>query len=504
MFKTVLVANRGEIAVRVLRACRETGIRGVTVASEADRNALHARMADAVEVIGPAESSQSYLSIEKVIAAAKKLKAEAIHPGYGFLSENPAFAEACEKAGIVFVGPPAAAMRLVGSKTAARRLAEAAGVPFVPGTTADLSDAQAATEAAKIGFPVMLKASAGGGGKGMRLVSKAGDLAQALERARSEAKAAFGDASVYIEKAIESPRHIEVQILVDGKGHASALGERDCSVQRRHQKLIEESPSPFVTPALRSKMYEAALAIAKASGYRNAGTVEFLVDRKGAFYFLEVNARLQVEHPVTEATTGLDLVREQLLIAAGEPMTVTKTALVPRGAAIECRLYAENPDNNFSPSPGHIRLLRFGSGPGIRVDSGVESGDEVSVHYDPLIAKIIAWGGTREQALARMRRALAETAVRGTVRTVQPFLLRVLSDPAFVRGDADTGIVARLLSTPAPRDAHRDRLVAVAAALHRFAADHAPAVARPSGAESWSSGWKSSAAQEAVERLGTE
>src|SRR5689334_19124501 len=389
----VLVANRGEIAVRVIRACHEEGLEAVAVYSEADRLAPHVRDADAAVSLGPAPATESYLDIRKLIAAAKVSGCQAVHPGYGFLSERAAFAEACVDAGLAFVGPPAGAIRAMGDKTEARRRMQAAGVPVVPGTAAPLRDPlEARREAKRLGFPVLLKAVAGGGGKGMRLVANEADVEGAFQAARREALKAFGDGSVYVEKYLERPRHIEIQILADHRGRVVAVGERECSIQRRHQKLIEESPSVAVSPALRRRLAEAATAAAGAVGYVSAGTIEFLLTATGEFYFLEMNTRIQVEHPVTDLVYGVDLVREQLRVATGQPLRVHAGTLQPRGHAIECRITAEDPFNDFLPVTGVVRHLRLPGGPGVRWDGGVESGDEVTLHYDPLIAKLIVWG----------------------------------------------------------------------------------------------------------------
>src|SRR5881397_3094859 len=408
--RRVLVANRGEIAVRVIRACHDEGLAAVAFYSEPDRLAPHVRDADAAVLLGPAPSSESYLDASKLIAAAKDTGCQAIHPGYGFLSERAAFAEACKDAGLIFVGPPASAIRAMGDKTEARRRMQAAGVPVVPGTAAPLRDpVDARREAKRIGYPVLLKAAAGGGGKGMRLVRGETDVEEAFQAARREALKAFGDGSIYIEKYLERPRHIEIQVLADRHGRVVALGERECSIQRRHQKLIEEAPSPVVSPALRRRLSEAATAAAGAVGYTGAGTIEFLLAPSGEFYFLEMNTRIQVEHPVTELVYGVDLVREQLRVAAGQPLRVHGGVLQPRGHAIECRITAEDPFNDFLPATGMIRYLQAPSGPGVRWDGGVEAGNEVTLYYDPLLAKLIVWGDTRAAALQRMRRACRPT-----------------------------------------------------------------------------------------------
>jgi acetyl-CoA carboxylase, biotin carboxylase subunit len=465
-FRKVLVANRGEIAVRVTRTLREMGIGAVAVYSEADRASLHVRLADEAYPIGPAPASESYLRIEKIVAAAKQAGCDAIHPGYGFLSENPAMPEACEKAGIVFIGPPASAMRAMGSKTAARDKMAAAGVPIVPGARCDTSD-EATAAATKIGFPVMLKAASGGGGKGMRLVANAGEMANAWERARSEAKKFFGDDTVYIEKAILRPRHVEIQVLGDRDGNLVHVFERDCSIQRRNQKVVEETPSPAASRELVARMGAIAVQGAKAVGYFSAGTFEFLLAEDGSFYFLEMNTRLQVEHPVTELVTGLDLVREMVLVAQGEPLRFAQDDLASRGAAIECRVYAEDPSSGFLPSPGIIENLVVPAGPGVRDDGGAYPGCTISSFYDPLISKLSVWAPTRERAVARMRRALSEYVVTG-IRTNLAFHEKLFAHPEFAAGRYDTGFIDRykdeLLGYPAVK-AERREAVAVAVAV---------------------------------------
>jgi acetyl-CoA carboxylase biotin carboxylase subunit len=464
MFKKILVANRGEIAVRVIRACREMGIQSVAVYSDVDRAALHVRKADEAYHLGPAAAAESYLNIEKILAAATRCGADAIHPGYGFLSENSRFAHACAEAGIKFIGPTAAAMEMMGSKTRARQNMDKAGIPFVPGTSRGVeSSEEAAAVANKIGYPVMLKAAAGGGGKGMRLVHRAEELQTALESAQSEAQRAFGDDEVYIEKAILNPRHIEMQVLADEHGNIVYLGERECSIQRRHQKVLEEAPSPIVDPEMRKRMGEVAVRVAQAAGYTNAGTIEFLVDQQKNFYFLEMNTRLQVEHPVTELTTGLDLVHLQIRIAAGERLAFKQEDVRLRGHAIECRIYAEDPDNSFFPSPGKITLLLAPSGPGIRRDSGMYEGWTVPIDYDPLLAKLIGYGTDREQARARLVRALNEYFVGG-IKTNISLFRRILSDTEFIAGRLDTGYLDRLLAQP-PEDAPTDARAAAVAAI---------------------------------------
>ena len=466
MFKKILIANRGEIAVRVIRACRELGILSVAVFSEADRASLHVRHADEAYPIGPSAAAESYLNIAKVLDAAKRSGADAIHPGYGFLSENAKFARACADAGIKFIGPSASSIEVMGSKTRARQEMEKAGVPFVPGTSRGLeSPEQAEQVAAKIGYPVMLKAAAGGGGKGMRLVHTREQLRPALEEARSEAQRAFGDAEVYLEKALVRPRHIEMQVLADEHGNTVYLGERECSIQRRHQKVLEESPSPMVDPDLRRRMGEVAVRVAKAAGYSNAGTVEFLVEQPKNFYFLEMNTRLQVEHPVTELPTGLDLVHLQIRIAAGEKLPFAQNEVVIRGHAIECRIYAEDPDNHYYPSPGKITLLREPSGPGIRHDTGIYEGWSVPIEYDPLLAKLIGFGADRPQAIARLSRALGEYFVGG-IKTNLSLFERILNDRDFQAGNVDTGFLDRLLQVPpAGREPGDAKIAAIAAGL---------------------------------------
>ena len=464
MFKKILVANRGEIAVRVIRACREMGITSVAVFSDVDRSALHVRKADEAYHIGPPAAAESYLNIGKILGVAKLSGAEAIHPGYGFLSENANFAAACAEAGVKFIGPTAASMEMMGSKTRARQHMETAGIPFVPGTSRGLQSAQEGEEiAAKIGYPVMLKAAAGGGGKGMRLVHIREELKSALEGAQSEALRAFGDNEVYIEKAIINPRHIEMQVLADEHGNTVYLGERECSIQRRHQKVLEEAPSAIVDSEMRRRMGEVAVRVAQAAHYTNAGTVEFLVDQEKNFYFLEMNTRLQVEHPVTELTTGLDLVHLQIRIAAGEKLPFAQQDIQIRGHAVECRIYAEDPDNNYFPSPGTITLLLAPSGPGIRRDSGMYEGWKVPIDYDPLLAKVIGYGTDREQAISRLQRALNEYFVGG-IKTNISLFRRILNDPDFHAAKLDTGYLDRLLKTKAPETARENPEIAAIAA----------------------------------------
>ena len=507
MFKKILVANRGEIAVRVIRACRELGIPSVAVYSDVDRAALHVRKADEAYHIGP-PAAESYLNVEKILAVAKRCGADAIHPGYGFLSENAKFAQACLDAEVKFIGPTAASMEMMGSKTRARQEMEKAGVLFVPGTSRGLESPQQAEQmAAKIGYPVMLKAAAGGGGKGMRLVHRREDLKSALEGAQSEAQRSFGDGEVYIEKAIVNPRHIEMQVLADEHGNTVYLGERECSIQRRHQKVLEESPSAIVDPEMRRRMGEVAVRVAKAAGYTNAGTVEFLVDEEKNFYFLEMNTRLQVEHPVTELITGLDLVHLQIRIAAGEKLSFAQEDVRIRGHAIECRIYAEDPDNDYFPSPGKITLLLAPSGPGIRRDSGMYEGWTVPIEYDPLLAKLIGYGTDRPQAISRLVRALNEYFVGG-IKTNISLFRRILSDRDFQEGRVDTGYLDRLLKCK-PAEVKREDAGIAAIAAGLFAVlDPASVVATVgnvsangrggAGNGSAASGWKRAARVEAL------
>jgi acetyl-CoA carboxylase biotin carboxylase subunit len=464
MFKKILVANRGEIAVRVIRALRELGITSVAVYSDVDRGSLHVRKADEAYLIGPAQASESYLNIGKILEVARQCGAEAIHPGYGFLSENAGFARACQKAGIKFIGPSPEAMEKMGSKTSARQAMAAVGIPFVPGSAHGLATLPEAMEVAeKLGYPVMLKAAAGGGGKGMRQVRSARELKPAFEAARSEALRAFGDDEVYIEKLIEAPRHIEMQVLADEHGNCVYLGERECSVQRRHQKVMEESPSTFVDADMRRRMGELAVRVAQAAQYTNAGTVEFLCDQQRNFFFLEMNTRLQVEHPVTEFVTGLDLVHLQIRIAAGEKLPFQQKDIQLRGHAIECRIYAEDPDNNYFPSPGKITLLIAPSGPWLRRDSGMYEGWTVPVDYDPLLAKLIAYGSDRRQCIGRLLRGLSEYMLGG-IKSNLTLFRRILEHPEFRAGNLDTGFLDRLLQE-GPVALERDQEGAEVAAL---------------------------------------
>ncbi len=440
MFEKILIANRGEIAVRVMRACREMGIRTVAVYSDVDRDALHVRMADEAYHCGPPPARESYLRMERVIEIAKRAGADAIHPGYGFLAENGDFADLCAASGIAFVGPSGDVMRAMGDKVRARDTMQKAGVPIVPGTTKPLTDDEAIEFAVEIGFPVMVKATAGGGGKGMRLVKHASEMEKALQRARGEARASFGDDSLYVEKFVEQPRHIEIQVLADRHGNTIHLFERECSVQRRHQKVIEEAPGNGITPELRERMGRAAVAAARAVNYVGAGTCEFLVDKNLDFYFLEMNTRVQVEHAITEAITGVDIVKTMIRAAAGEPLGIEQADLEINGHAIEARIYAEDPEQNFAPSPGKILVYRPPDGIGVRVDSGVYQGATVTVFYDPMVAKLVAWGQDRREAIERLRRALSEFVVKG-IKTSIPFHQKLLRHPVFLAGRYDTGFI---------------------------------------------------------------
>ena len=506
MFKKILIANRGEIAVRVLRACHEMGIAAVVVYSDVDRAALHVRRADEAYPIGAAAASESYLNIGKILDVAKRSGADAIHPGYGFLSENSKFAQACADAGVKFIGPTAAAMEAMGSKTRARQAMEKAGVPLVPGTSRGVESPQQAEQvAARIGYPVMLKAAAGGGGKGMRLVHTPEELKSALEAARSEAERSFGDGEVYIEKAIMNPRHIEMQVLADEHGNTVYLGERECSLQRRHQKVLEEAPSPIVDADMRRQMGEVAVRVAQAAKYTNAGTVEFLVDDQRHFYFLEMNTRLQVEHPVTELVTGLDLVHLQIRIAAGEKLPLKQDNVQLRGHAIECRIYAEDPDNNYFPSPGKITLLLSPSGPGIRRDSGMYEGWSVPIDYDPLLAKLIGYGADRDQAIARLTRALGEYFVGG-IKTNIALFSRILRDADFRAAKLDTGFLDRMLKRTGDKsiDSGPAEVAAIAAGMFAALGSTAPGAGNGvagSGShavDSAESNWKSASRREAL------
>jgi acetyl-CoA carboxylase biotin carboxylase subunit len=464
-FKKILIANRGEIALRVERACRERRIATVAVYSDVDRAGLHVLEADEAYRLGPAAATESYLRGDKILEIAKQTGADAIHPGYGFLSENADFAEACEHAGVKFIGPPASAMRALGSKTRARQAADAAGMPRTPGSTTGLASVEEALQIAEaIGYPVMLKAAAGGGGKGMRAIAKPEELRPAFDAARSEAERAFGSGEVYLEKLIEQPRHVEIQVLGDEHGNCLYLGERECSVQRRHQKVIEEAPSAVVGPELRKRMGEAAVRLAKTAGYTNAGTVEFLLDKDGNFYFLEMNTRLQVEHPVTELVTGLDLVHLQIDVAEGKPLMLRQEEITLRGHAMECRVYAEDPENQFFPSPGRITRLLQPGGPGIREDCGVYEGCTVPMDYDPMLSKLIAYAPTREMAIARLLRALDEYVIGG-IRSNLGLFRQILQDEDFQRAKIDTGYLDRLLSAGRASEKEQEPAVKLAAAI---------------------------------------
>ena len=508
--KKVLIANRGEIAVRIIRACREMEISPVAVYSECDRTALHVRYADEAYAIGPSPPRESYLRIDTLIDVAKRCGADAVHPGYGFLAENEDFAAAVRDAGLVFIGPTPEAIALMGSKTAAREAAVRAGVPVVPGTPSPLattvSDDEISRIAEGIGYPLLVKAVAGGGGKGMRTVTTAADLAGAVRAARSEAGAAFGDAAVYLERRLTRPRHIEVQLLGDHHGTVVPFVERECSIQRRHQKVVEETPSLMVPPELRAAMTSAAASVARSVGYTNAGTIEFLLDEDGRFYFLEMNTRLQVEHPITEMVTGVDLVRWQILIARGERLTLDPARLlVPNGHAIECRIYAEDPDNGFLPSPGRIQHLRVPSGPGVRDDSGATAGLDVPIFYDPMISKLVAWAENRDAAVARMRRALGEYVVAG-IKTTVPFFTWLLAQPEFQTGAFHTTYLDEILKArngrPFVEPSRESEEVAVIAAALRAALSptalaassaHAAAATAPESAR-----WKAQARREGL------
>ncbi|HKN00621.1 MAG TPA: acetyl-CoA carboxylase biotin carboxylase subunit [Candidatus Binataceae bacterium] len=494
MFKRVLIANRGEIAVRVIRACRDLGIESVAVYSEADRAALHVREADYAVLVGPAPAAESYLKTDRILDAAKRTGADAIHPGYGFFSENAGFARAVEKAGIVWIGPPPDAIERMGDKVEGRKLMAAAGVPVVPGSPGTLeSEEQVREIAQKMGFPIMIKAAAGGGGKGLRLVESDKDLASIMRIVSSEAKASFGDGRFYVEKFVRNPRHIEMQVLADKQGNTVHVFERECSIQRRNQKVVEESPSPFVTPEMRQKMGEVAVHAAKAVNYFSAGTIEFLADADHNFYFLEMNTRIQVEHPVTEMVTGIDLVRTQIEIAAGKPLPFKQSEIAQRGWAIECRIYAEDPVNGFVPAPGKIETLRFPDGPGIRNDAGVYPGIEVPIFYDPMISKLAAWGSDRAQAIDRMRRALSEFVISGELTTNLSFHRWIVTHPQFLAGNFDTGFIGREYHPGTagadPDDARTAAMLLAAVAMQRNA-NHANG-AGPAPARDRGSAWRS-------------
>ena len=492
MFKKILIANRGEIGVRIIRACRDLGISPVTVYSDADRDAQHVTLSDEAYHIGASPSAESYLAIERILDAAGKAGVEAIHPGYGFLSENDAFAQACEDSGFKFIGPSVASMKLMGDKLASRSAVHAAGVPVIPGREDPLSSLQDGLQvAARIGYPVMLKASSGGGGKGLRLVPSEDEFSSAYQTARNEARSAFGDATMYLEKYVARSRHVEIQVLGDLEGNLIHLGERECSIQRRHQKLLEESPSLLVDEELRQQLGEAALTVARTAQYYSAGTVEFIlgIDSSGGnpnFYFLEMNTRLQVEHPVTELVTGVDLVHQQILVAAGQKMTLRQEDMRLKGAAMECRIYAEDPYNNFLPSPGKITTYSEPAGPGIRTDSGVNSGSIVPVEYDPLLSKLLAHGEDRPQAIARMRRALGEYKVGGLHTTI-PFFETLLSHSQFLEGRLHTEFIEeQQLVEQMHRKLDGDELAPlIAAAVHYFCRTQKQSVQSGDRRSSW-------------------
>lgn len=498
MFKKVLVANRGEIAVRVLRACRELGLQTVAVYSEVDRNALHVRYADEAYNIGPAPARESYLRIDRIIDVAVRAKADAIHPGYGFLAENAHFARACAEAGIVFIGPPPQAMQAMGDKIQARLTVAKQGVPVVPGTYEPLRDDALLAAANQVGFPLFIKAAAGGGGKGMRRVEQADELPSAMARARSEAEAAFGDGTVYLEKIVSPARHIEFQILADTRGNVIHLGERECSIQRRHQKLVEEAPSVALDNKLREKMGKHAVAAAKAAGYVNAGTIEFLLDKDRNFYFLEMNTRLQVEHPVTELVTGIDLVKEQLRIASGRPLSYQQKNVEQRGWAIECRITAEDAYNGFLPSTGKIISLHEPTGPGVRLESALYEGFEVSLYYDPLIAKLCVWGEHRAAAIMRMKRALGEYKILG-ISTSIPFHQKLFASTSFISGNFDTSFLDdRFAMEPGGSDTSEQVAAIVAALITHDRRQHALSIPPPTSGTR--GGWKRFGALEGLGR----
>ena len=502
MIKKVLVANRGEIAIRVMRSCREMGIKSVAVYSKADRTSMHVRYADEAYYIGPAPSTESYLVIDKIIAVAKRSGADAIHPGYGFLSENADFSERCKKEGLIFIGPSAYAINTMGDKITARQTMLKASVPVVPGTTEALSDSEEAKKIIKeIGLPVMIKASAGGGGKGMRLVKEEKDIESAVNAAKSESMAAFNDDAIYIEKYIESPHHIEFQILADQHGNAIHLFERECSVQRRHQKVVEETPSPLMTPKIREEMGKHAVAAAKAVNYEGAGTIEFIMDDNLNYYFLEMNTRLQVEHPITERVVGVDLVKQQILIASGEALKLKQQELTQQGHAIECRIYAEDPDNNFMPSPGVIKHITEPLGLGVRHDGYVYEGYEIPMYYDPLISKLIVWGNSREEAIARLRRALYNYKITG-VKTSIKFLERVLDCPDFIEGNYNTHFIEKnydFLMQKRETVANFKEVAAIAAFIDFL--DKLECVQPKQSYHNWGNNWKDFGRKKSILRL---
>jgi acetyl-CoA carboxylase biotin carboxylase subunit len=498
MFKRILIANRGEIAVRIIRACRELGIESVAVYSDADRAALHVREADHAYPVGPAPAAESYLNTAKILEAAKNTGADAVHPGYGFFSERAAFARAVQDAGLTWIGPSPDAIERMGDKVEARKIMSAAGVPVVPGSPGTLeTEAEVRAIAKKIGFPIMVKAAAGGGGKGLRFVESDKDLASIVRTVSSEAKSSFGDGRFYVEKFLKQPRHIEVQVLADSHGNTVHVFERECSIQRRHQKVVEESPSPFITAKMRAEMGEVAVRAAKAVNYVSAGTIEFLVDANRNFYFLEMNTRIQVEHPVTELVTGIDLVRTQIEIAAGAKLPFKQKDLAQRGWAIECRIYAEDPAAGFVPAPGKIEAIRFPSGPGVRNDAGVYAGAEVPVFYDPMISKLAVWGADRAQAIERMRRALGEFVISGELRTNLDFHRWIMTHPRFIKGDFDTNFINQEFrpggsSTSNGTGPHGAELAAIflAAIAAQKNTNHAGAAAAQPAASSQASAWR--------------
>jgi acetyl-CoA carboxylase biotin carboxylase subunit len=498
MFKKILVANRGEIAVRVLRACREMNIASVTVYSDADRNALHTRYADEVYYLGAAPATDSYLKIDSIIDVAKRSGAEAVHPGYGFLAENTKFARACEDSGIVFIGPTAKAIELLGDKIASKKTMTKAKIPVIPGSDGAVEEEPLAIKIAEeIGFPVLIKAAGGGGGKGMRVVVDRNELMSSMKQAMNEARSTFGNPTIFIEKFLQAPRHIEFQILADNHGNVVHLFERECSVQRRHQKLVEEAPSAIMTPELREKMGTAAVKAVKASRYTNAGTVEFMVDQNRDFYFLEMNTRLQVEHPVTELITGVDIVKEQFRIAAGEKLSLKQEELGMNGAAIECRISAEDPENNFAPSTGKISKLIEPGGIGVRVDSGIYEGFDVPIYYDPLIAKLLSWAPTRQSAIMRMKRALSEYTIRG-VETSIPFHLLVMDHPKFIEGDYDTTFIDKVLGKIEYKKRNSE-VAAISAVIARLIKKERARVTTPRG-EQRGSPWKLAGRQDMLRK----
>jgi len=494
----IFIANRGEVAVRIIRACRELGITAVVGYSDPDRASLAVRLSDEAYRIGAAPSSESYLNIPRLIELMKETRCDAVHPGYGFLSERAAFAAACEREGITFIGPRSEIIDLMGDKTRARQAVQKAGIPVVPGAMEPLRDVNEAIQVANgIGFPVMIKAAAGGGGKGMRLARNSGELEEGFRLAQSEAQSAFGDPSLYLERRIERPHHVEVQILADHHGTVLHLGERECSIQRRHQKVIEESPSPFISEETRRKMCETAVHAASGIGYTNAGTMEFLVDADQNYYFLEMNTRLQVEHPVTEMVTGIDIVKEQIRIASGERLQQAQESIPFRGAAIECRIYAEDPDHNFMPSPGKITGLRLPGGPGVREDSGIYAGYEVPIHYDPLLSKLVTWGSNREEAIRRMARALEEYQLLG-IKTTIPFYQRVMRNPVFMMGNVTTSFIDEIFTRDQARQHPLREVAMIAAAISEYEHLSSGSISATPAPLKHGSEWRSSARKDGL------